>query len=420
MSAADWTGFRLLPDDVLFFRDGRPSTRGEDHYLRSLFPPNPSTLYGALRTRRLADENVSLQRLRRQGKSLWNALPADLRAELGEWRGFGSLEVRGPWLVRGTEEVLLPAPGDLAVVPRPSEEHAAPPDPDPDLDREPRPPAAERVARFLATDADPRRGGHSHAGALLRPYEWKNGTWQRWSGSTPPRSAAGWFLTSDGYAAWARGAAPDPGQLVHADRLWVSEPRVGVGLESGRRMAEDGQLYTFGFVRLRQDVYLGFEARGTALAPGCRVVLGGEGRTCWLDRGPVLPQAPVPGAGGGAGLRLATATPTLAQHGSALPGFTALGEAGALTGRRLRLAGACVPGHTLVGGWDLARGGPKPLRRAIPAGSTFLLQPEEAGGELPDPADLHGTNLADFPGEHLARQGFGLLLAGLEPRLPNS
>ena len=49
----DWKSFRLVPDDVLFFRDGKPNTRGSDHYLRSLFPPNPSTLYGALRTRRL-------------------------------------------------------------------------------------------------------------------------------------------------------------------------------------------------------------------------------------------------------------------------------------------------------------------------------------------------------------------------------
>lgn len=70
MNAADWRFFRLDPDDVLFFRDGRPSTLGEDHYLRSLFPFHPSTLYGALRTRRLLDFGVDLHELARGGKKL--------------------------------------------------------------------------------------------------------------------------------------------------------------------------------------------------------------------------------------------------------------------------------------------------------------------------------------------------------------
>ena len=60
MGQRDWTPFRLVPHDVLYFGDGRPSVMGEDHYLRSLFPPFPSTLYGAIRTRRLYDEGVDL------------------------------------------------------------------------------------------------------------------------------------------------------------------------------------------------------------------------------------------------------------------------------------------------------------------------------------------------------------------------
>ena len=408
--SAGWRGFRLLPDDVLFFRDGRPSTRGDDHYLRSLFPPNPSTLYGALRTRRLADAGVSLQRLRRQGKALWAELPTDLRAELGEWQGFGTLEVRGPWLVRGSDEVLLPAPADLAVVAA-SKEDNCPRDPG----EEPDPPVAERVARFLAPAGDSPPGGHSHAGTLLFAHTWRDGAWRPWEGISPPRTAPGWYLTPEGLEAWAQGRAPEPFQLVHADALWLPEPRVGVGLERDRRMAEDGQLYTFGFVRLRQGVSLGFEARGTELTAGCRVVLGGEGRTCWLEGGPALPAPPAASPATAGGLRIAMVTPSLSERGSSLPGFAAIGDSAELQGRRLRLAGACVPGHALVGGWDLARGGPKPLRRAIPSGSAFLLQPDGGSG-LPAPGDLHGTHLSDYPGEHLARQGFGLLVAGIEPQ----
>lgn len=408
--SAGWQGFRLLPDDVLFFRDGRPSTRGDDHYLPSLFPPNPSTLYGALRTRRLVDAGVSLQKLRREGKALWSGLPDDLRAELGDWQGFGTLEVRGPWLVRGRSEVLLPAPADLAVVPASREGRSTSSDPG----EEHEPPRAERVARFLARAGEAAEAGRSHAGGLLFPHEWNDGAWRPWDGTSPPRVARGWYVTPEGFAAWASGRAPTPDQLVHVDALWVSEPRVGVGLQKEQRMAEDGQLYTFGFVRLRKGVALGFEARGTALAADCRVVLGGEGRTCWLDEGPGLPDLPEAGEPA-SGLRLATATPALSEQGSALPGFPSVGETAELLGHRLRLAGACVPGYTLVGGWDLARGGPKPLRRAIPAGSVYLLGADGSG--VTAPAVLHGTNLSDYPEEHLTRQGFGLLLAGIEPQL---
>ena len=43
--------FVLAPTDTLFFRDGRPYNQDDDGlaHARSLFPPHPSTLTGALR-----------------------------------------------------------------------------------------------------------------------------------------------------------------------------------------------------------------------------------------------------------------------------------------------------------------------------------------------------------------------------------
>src|ERR1700682_5596391 len=92
-----WQGYRLLPQDVLFFRDGRPSSMGDDHYLRSIFLPHPSTLYGMVRTQRMPDEGCDLSHV---SEAWWQGLPERLRAEIGEWGGYGSLRLRGPWLVR--------------------------------------------------------------------------------------------------------------------------------------------------------------------------------------------------------------------------------------------------------------------------------------------------------------------------------
>jgi CRISPR-associated protein Cmr3 len=406
-SNGTWRGFRLIPDDVLFFRDGRPATRGDDHYLASVFPPNPSTLYGALRTRRLLDEEVDLTTLGPDKEGAWQKLPAELRRELGEWGGFGMLEIRGPWLVSGKGEVLLPAPADLGVTlaPRARPERRR---------EEPEPPKVERVARFLVSEpGEPEPAGHSHPLAPLHPFAGNGRGWTAWEPEAiPPRLAGGWYLTPAGFGRWAEGGAPEPAHFVHQSELWANERRVGVAMEDERRTGREGHLFTFGFVRLREGVALGFEARETSLGPDCRVRLGGEGRTCWLAAGPGLPATT---AGNGRALRIAFATPTLSESGGWPPGFDGGNSTGVFGGTSVRLRAASLPGYTLIGGWDLARGAPKPLRRAIPAGAVASFAPAE-GSEPLSPERFHGTNHAGYPEEHLARQGFGLVLASAEPQ----
>lgn len=419
-----WQAFRLIPDDVLFFRDGKPSSQGSDHYLRSIFPPHPYSLYGAVRTRRLLDEGVPLKGLKR----LWPSLPAELRAELGEWLGFGELELRGPWLVRSTDrgdEVLLPAPADLLVETEPRDRRkgsvgqgaagprrAATPAP---------PPRAGRVARLRPATGATSGGDALHPLAPLHPFLPEDGGWkpvtleeQRRFKSTVSRSID-WWLTPAGLAAWRSGRVPDGEHLVHREELWVDEQRTGVGLTDDERKAEDSMIYTFGFVRLQPGVALGFEARHTGLRPGGRVRLGGEARTVTIEEGPAFPapepeERPRPGEAA----CLAFATPALSSTGAWPPGFSEGSGAGEIGGLPVRLAGASVGGFGLVGGWDLAKGAPKPLRRAVPAGSVYLMQPAGGGREedTVDLAALDGMCWSDYDDQYLARQGFGLVLVG--------
>jgi CRISPR-associated protein Cmr3 len=387
MSADAWRGFRLAPDDVLFFRDGRPSSLGDDHYLASLFPPLPSTLYGALRTRRLLDEEVALDGLDR---SNWDARLRGLTAELGGWGGFGSLEVRGPWLVRGESEVLLPAPHDLALVlagGRPSEE----------------PGAIERVLRYRPAEGG-EAGGASHRLQRLAPFERTASGWREWQGADPEPPDQR-FLTPEGIRRWSAGETPEPQHFVSARDLWTVETRTGVGLEKERRTSQEGRLYTFGFIRLQKGVALGFEARGTPLSADGGVRLGGEGRTARLIAGPALPLPPAPAAAEDS-FRLGFFTPALSRGGAWPPGFTPASLDGRLAGQPCQLQAAVCRGAVPVGGWDLANKAPKPLRRAIPAGSVYRFTGAAAAA-----AAVHGGGLNDFDPEHLSRQGFGLALA---------
>jgi CRISPR-associated protein Cmr3 len=394
VNEGSWRAFHLLPDDVLFFRDGKPSTRGSDHYLRSLFPPHPSTLYGALRTRRLIEAEVQLEGLSRD---TWSERLGVLVAELGEWGGFGSLQVRGPWMVR-SGEALLPAPADLGLTLGKSKDEGEPP-------------AIADVVRFRrAPGAYATRGGASHDLEPLAPYARQRAAWRLHdSEAGEPRPAEGWFLTPAGLAAWRGGGLPAAADFVHASALWCDEPRTGIGLEAARRLDRSGDLYTFGFIRLRAGVGLGFEVAGSALEGGGRVRLGGEGRTAMLVAG----GPPFPAAGrlpAGEALCLALATPGLSEGGAYPPGFAAGRGEAAIGGRSLRLLSAVVPRSATVGGWDLASQSPKALRRALPAGSTFLFEAAAAGEAA---GALDGSCISDFPAEGLARQGFGLAVAGL-------
>lgn len=381
------TGFQLLPDDVLFFRDGKPSTRGTDHYLRSLFPPYPSTLYGALRTRRLADQDIELAGL---GPRNWSERLNGLTAELGEWGGFGTLSLRGPWLVRDGEP-LLPAPLDLGLLLESSGAEIA------------------SVVRFLPDLEAERRWSHSLA-RMVAAVRTGSG-WKRWTSPAPgaePSSAAGWFLKPAGLKAWRDGGCPEPGHFVRASKLWTVEARTGVGLQTSARMGENGLLYTFGFVRLVPGVTLGFEIDGSGLEAGGRVRFGGEGRTAVLESGPGFPDAGPPPEGDL--VVLSYASPAISRGGAYPPGFSESCLEATLGGRRLRLVAAAVPGFLPVGGWDLARGEAKPLRRAIPPGSVYVFQALESGA-AEAAASLHGVCLTENL-DAMDRQGFGLAVAG--------
>ncbi len=397
MSADEWKAFQLVPSDVLFFRDSKPSMLGQDHYLRSIFLPFPSTLYGAVRTRRLFDHGVELSGLK---SATWNErLGAGLVEELGPWGGFGTLELRGPWLVRGQDEPLLPVPADLGVRLKRG------------LHSKDERPQIEEVVRFQRGPAEAQR--RSHPLEPLYPYSADGAPWQAPGPGVEPRSAGGeWFLTPAGLSAWRKAGIPKTDDLVHRTELWCDEARTGVGLQETLRMSKDGRLYTFGYVRLWPGISIGFEARGTGLQPGGFVRLGGEARTASLEAGPAFP-AGTPETASGKRWSLCFAVPALSETGSYPPGFAEDRLEGALGDQLCRLTAAALPRFVLSGGWDVARNFPKPLRRAIPAGSVFLF--ESATGEAVSLADFDGRCYSDFSRDALARQGFGLAVAGLSP-----
>jgi len=373
MTAVDWQGYRLIPEDVWFFRDGRPSVAGADHYLRSIFPPFPSTLYGLIRTQKLLDGDVDLVSLSR---TRWPSLNENVRKEVGEWGQYGTLRMRGPWLLEG-DDIRLPAPLDLRLK----------------IDRRSGEENITAVVRLIPSEKKPHLSNWSHNLTPMEPYVDDGGRVKQWStrkDEKDPESSAGWFLTLDGMSTWLAGGIPSRDQFVSGQKLWTSEVRTGVGLDRNRRHHAEHQLYTFGFIRLHKNVSLGFELSGGTLTTGKFARFGGENRAAAIESAPLLSEKvrQMSTSHPPNGCTAVSITPALFPGGSRPDGKS--------------IESAVVPGAILAGGWDLANDGPKPLLRAVPPGSVYYMkeQPQSIIESWPDKTE----------------EGFGLMLIGRQAR----
>lgn len=370
-TATTTVGVCLEPLDVLFFRDGRPFT-GSERSISGL--PLPQTFAGAIRTALLRSVGCSFDRLKREleaGKSFKEAVQQACGREHA-W--FSQLAVRGPWLARrnGTNaesEVHVPVPAILHKHKR------------------------EAVGSLIRLAPLP-------AGQLpgWNPPQDLQGLRPLWSESLAATELAEGYLTRTGLEQFLRGDAVPVDQVIRASELFALDYRTGVGIAPDRLVAQKSQIFGRGFLALKQDVRLYAEVELPDEAPSgalwgeiATLPLGGERRHALVHRlpKPVAWPGLQPQGAGQKPLVLVT-TPCAFQSGW---------KPRSLDGH---IVTAAVPGSVAFSGWDLARGGPKPTRFAVPAGSVYFLE------SLPNNWQ---HSLAENDEER--RQGWGCCLTGV-------
>jgi CRISPR-associated protein Cmr3 len=331
-------GLRLDPLDVLFFRDGRPFNASSR---ASTGLPTPQVLAGALRTALLAKYRCPFDRLAKT-----NDFRAAVAAAFPDRNWIGDVRFRGPWFCRGELDVLVPMPATL-LGPKKGQ------------------PGAIRRLRPRKESEVP--GWKRSANRDLRPL---------WDESTLPGEAQDGFLNRDGLLAFLGGSDVDwEKHVVRRDDLFGFDYRTGIGIEPDRLTAEESMIYGVSFLapkwkEVRVGLYAEVEvpdgAPRDALDDLNVIALGGEGRRVKVEslNKPFDWPEVKPAAGQKAFLLLTT--PVLSSDGW---------KPSALT----NLVAAAVPAPLAVSGWDLAKGGPKPTRFAVPAGSVYFL---DDGGDL--------------------------------------
>ena len=323
----------LEPVDGLFFRDARPfeaSSRAASGL------PTPQTLAGAVRTLLLERHGVSFDRLAEGIRQEGSFAKALVKVGSEAAAAIGKVRVRGPWLTLNGE-VLVPAPASLRQEKIENQDR--------------------RVFRL-----DPLRA--SLPG--WRPEV--TGMLPLWRYGRETVEATSDFLKPSGLRRFLEGDTPKLGELVPRGKIYDFDDRTGIGVDPDSNTAKEGRIYAVRMLALRPEAGLYAELSGpeATLVPlkaePVLMRLGGEGRHVIVfpdDQGADWPDVqPEPNQG-----RLVLLTTPAWFNGDWKP-------------PSIEPVAAAVGSYQAVSGWDLAKGGPKPNRFMVPAGSVYFLPPD--------------------------------------------
>ncbi|WP_022947127.1 type III-B CRISPR module-associated protein Cmr3 [Methylohalobius crimeensis] len=333
----------IEPLDVLYLRGnklfGDPGSYGE-----ALIPPWPSIAAGALRSLLLARSGTDLAAFA-DGKKK--------HPELGTPNQPGPFRVTDFLLARryaDTKESLHPIPADLMVSKDDEDEiHIHP--------------------------LSPHELGHGIQCSAALPKVAVLAENQR------SKPASGFWLKQAGYERYLAGELPAAQDLVATRELWQMDERIGIGLDSARRRADDGKLFSVQAVAFRNGVGFLAGTQGAELPRRDMLRLGGDGRAAAFRQTDYRPPRVAADTLLSAGrCRIVLTTPGLFADGWRLPGMTADGQF-ELAGVRGQVVAAAVPRAETISGWDLARWQPKPALRAAPAGSVYWIDNLSATSE---------------------------------------
>lgn len=337
----------IEPLDVLLFRDGKPFTRSENHRATSLFPPTMLTLQGALRSLLISEQGDWDRYLANRDATLNAAIGAPKTNDLG------ALRLAGPYLVRRRgqhyaryfplpADVVQDAPGNLRVM-QPDESMVV----GPDMSNSPAPMLAFEMS---SDEAEPEQSYWISESALLTDY------------------------------AYGENLYPDGEDLIEQADLFEIENRFGIGMDyaSNNVNRDEGLLYSVGFVRMQPGIGLLAAAPDDSpladLFPAVGAQhtgrLGGEGRSVNFRRiaEEAIEQPPRPLLTEDTQMyKGVLITPTYLEGG-----WQPTGPHAADFQAQFMTAALARP--VAIGGWDLAKGQPRPIYKYLKPGSVFFFR----------------------------------------------
>ncbi|ETR73844.1 MAG: CRISPR-associated protein, Cmr3 family [Candidatus Magnetoglobus multicellularis str. Araruama] len=364
---------RIKPLDVLLFRTSKPFGAGESFRAESIFPPTSIPFIGALRTcamnHLLANSPNLDYDYNHYSQCIMNNQPCELIDELGSTDHLGPLSFEGPYLAYEKKDdcqsykndtILLPLPKDLMQPPKESK---------------------------------------SQNMSCLNPgmLEWKVIT-------SPPdlemtlvkdsddsEACDVGYLKGDNLTDYLIGDLPT--NIVFKETISDIESRVGIGLSSNRT-AKHGLIYTVAFQRLTENTVFWMKLmcmndESRLLPKKGFLSLGGESRSAYFEivKPENIPQSLTINTSSEKkeqvlenlinqrSFKLYLLSPAIFEQGWLPDGLDSKTyQWHPVKGCDAKLVSAAIGKNICISGWDLVKKMPKPLLRAVPAGSIYYFK----------------------------------------------
>ena len=346
----------IEPLDVLMFRDSRPFTGGESHHARCIFPPLPLAFQGAVRSKYLADKGIDFNTYK-GGKAPERVYK--LIGEPGKSDSYGKLTIKGPFLFqKGKKEVYFTLPRDILE------------------------PSVMRPAKVLEEVKTDYKSFKEFYPLLGGQGEVKD-----------------YFMTIDGLLSYLEGKEKldEEKDVAKREDIYDREQRTGIKLGT-HRIAEIGMFYIAEFIRLKENIgfLLEVEPEEVIVKEEGVLQLGGESRAVYYRRckedgleelvsekktEKIKEKIMKNGK-----FKIYLATPAIFETGNHKAGWIPhfidknslyCKDSEEIDRKRFKLVSAAVGKPLGIGGWDLARGCPKPMLKAVPAGSVYFFEFED-------------------------------------------
>jgi CRISPR-associated protein Cmr3 len=208
--------YKFKPVDTLFFKGAEPMSMGDDHTSSLIFPPAPSTISGAIRTAYLKQHEVNI-------KDYINGM-----AEQKVYDSIGKPENKAPFSIIGpffkkNDDYFIPAPYSWYEEKKEEKEKKD-----------------ERVAVIKGKKIN------SPLIILNKDIYWAKGSGNLFS------IGGGWIKIND-FIEGKKTIA-----ILRNDDFADFEPRTGIKIDNDKRTVEEGHIYSFTHIRLKESVELIF------------------------------------------------------------------------------------------------------------------------------------------------------------------